>query len=118
MVIGDRVIFKKNSKEWNYGVFFGIVNDRSYLIKDNLNHVFRRNRRFIAKTKNNALNPSEILFENHVKNSVIDNNYNYLKLNEPVIQNYQEMNNDIENGVGCAFGSDNTMKLYRIRIVL
>lgn len=57
------VIFKKNSKEWNYGTIVGDVNGRSYVIKDNFDYYFRRNRRFIAKTKNNELDPGELLLE-------------------------------------------------------
>lgn len=61
--IGDKVIFKKNSKEWNYGTIVGDVNGRSYVVRDNFDYHFRRNRRFIAKTKNNELDPGELLLE-------------------------------------------------------
>lgn len=63
LAIGDNVIFKKNSKEWNYGTIVGDVNGRSYVIRDNFSSHFRRNRRFIAKTKNNVIDPSELLLE-------------------------------------------------------
>lgn len=71
--VEDLVIFKKNGKEWHYGIIVGTVNDRSYIIRDSFNNHFRRNRRFIAKTKNKDFNASELLFEENIKLSYSDN---------------------------------------------
>lgn len=50
---GERIVFKKNGKElWHYGKIVKNVNERSYIVVDNYNNYYRRNRRFIAKTKN------------------------------------------------------------------
>lgn len=68
--LGDRVIFKKNSKEWYYGTIVDHVNNRSYIIKDSFDNYFRRNRRFIAKTKNNNFNVSDMMYEENIKQNV------------------------------------------------
>lgn len=67
--IGDTVIFKKNSKEWNYGKIIGDVNGKSYIIRDSFDNNFRRNRRFIAKSTNTGFNASELLFDENVRTS-------------------------------------------------
>lgn len=46
------------------------MNGRSYIIRDNCDNYFRRNRRFIAKTRNDNFNASEMLFEEHIKRNV------------------------------------------------
>lgn len=74
--LGDLVIFKKNGKEWNYGRIGGKVNDRSYIIRDGLENHFRRNRRFIAKTKNDGISPSELLLEEDIGRNNQCNNEN------------------------------------------
>ncbi len=74
--VGDLVIFKKNSHEWNYGTIVGNVNDRSYIVKDSFDNHYRRNRRFIAKTKNSGFNASDMLFEEHIKNGLYNDNSN------------------------------------------
>lgn len=61
--VGDTVIFKKKSKEWNYGTIVGTVNGKSYIVRDSFNYHFRRNRRFIAKSMNTGFNTSDLLFE-------------------------------------------------------
>lgn len=71
--LGDLVIFKKNGKEWHYGKIVGIVNDRSYIIKDAFDYHFRRNRRFIARTKNEDFSASDLMYEENVKSSNLDN---------------------------------------------
>lgn len=63
--LGDLIIFKKNGKEWNYGTIVGNVNGRSYIVKDNFENYFRRNRRFIAKTRNNEINGGEVFNSNN-----------------------------------------------------
>lgn len=65
--LGDQVIFKKTGKEWHYGKIVGIVNDRSYIVRDTFENHFRRNRRFIAKTTNCDFNASDLLYEENVK---------------------------------------------------
>lgn len=60
--LGDRIIFKKTDKKWYYGKIVQNINGRSYVIKDNNNNYFRRNRRFIVKSKNSVSDP-EMLFE-------------------------------------------------------
>lgn len=67
LIMNELVIFKKNGKEWNYGTVASKVNDRSYIIKDSFNNFFRRNRRFIAKTKNSGFSASDLIFEENVK---------------------------------------------------
>ncbi|XP_055623431.1 uncharacterized protein K02A2.6-like [Toxorhynchites rutilus septentrionalis] len=61
--VGDRVLFKKNSKEWHYGQIVRDVNGSSFVVRDNFENHFRRNRRFITQTTNNELNTSELLTE-------------------------------------------------------
>ncbi|XP_062701081.1 uncharacterized protein K02A2.6-like isoform X1 [Aedes albopictus] len=51
--IGDRVLFKKNSKEWHYGQVIRDVNGKSFIVRDNFGSHYRRNRRFMTKTTNN-----------------------------------------------------------------
>nr|XP_029732663.1 uncharacterized protein LOC115268706 [Aedes albopictus] len=64
--IGDSVIFKKNGKEWHYGQIVRIVNSRSYVVRDGFGNHFRRNRRFIAKTRNGGPNANELDYEDHI----------------------------------------------------
>lgn len=70
--VGELVIFKKNGKEWHYGKIIVSCNDRSYIIRDSFDNHFRRNRRFIAKTRNKDFNASDLLFEEHVKAHIKD----------------------------------------------
>lgn len=74
--IGDQVIFKKNSKEWYYGTVKENVNGRSYIVRDNFNNYFRRNRRFISKAKNNGFNVDEMPFENEFLSNVFNRSEN------------------------------------------
>lgn len=60
--LGDLVIFKKNGKEWHYGKIVGIVNDRSYIIKD-----------AFARTKNEDFSASDLMYEENVKSGNLDN---------------------------------------------
>lgn len=46
------MIFKKRSKEWQYGTVTRDVNGRSYIIRDGFGNHFRRNRRFIRRSTN------------------------------------------------------------------
>ena len=62
-------MFKKCGKEWNYGKIVSAFNKRSYIIRDTFDNYFRRNRRFIRKTKNGDFNASELLFEENVKDT-------------------------------------------------
>lgn len=77
---GERIMFKKNGKEWHYGSVIRKVNDRSYIVEDNFNNCYRRNRRFISKTKNNEIDPSELLLEEHLLNRLNSPNNNVLVL--------------------------------------
>lgn len=65
---GDRIMFKKDSKEWKYGNIVKKVNDRSYIVVDSFGNQLRRNRRFITKTVNNDYDSSELLYEDDVTN--------------------------------------------------
>lgn len=67
LVVGDTVIFKKNCREWNYGIIVGDVNGKSYIIRDSFDNHFRRNRKFIARSKNTGFNASDLLFDENVK---------------------------------------------------
>lgn len=101
--MGDLVIFKKTSKEWIYGRIIGIVNDRSYLIKDNFDNVFRRNRRFIAKTKNNNLDMSEMLYEENIRHNVMQNvpeTLEEIQIIPPCVRTHQENMNQ-SNETNC-----------------
>lgn len=40
--------------------------ENQIIVKDNFNNYYRRNRRFIAKSKNDEFNASELLFEENV----------------------------------------------------
>lgn len=77
---GESVMFKKNGKEWHYGSVVRKVNDRSYIVEDNFNNYYRRNRRFISKTKNNEIDPSELLLEEHLLNRLNSPNNNIIIL--------------------------------------
>lgn len=61
--VGKRVNFKKNSKEWHYGRIVRHVNDRSYIVVDDYDNHYRRNRRFIAKAFADGIDTSEMLSE-------------------------------------------------------
>ncbi|XP_055314022.1 uncharacterized protein LOC129575118 [Sitodiplosis mosellana] len=91
--LGDLVIFKKNGKEWHYGKIVGIVNERSYIIKDSFENHFRRNRRFIAKTKNEDFSASDLMFEENVKSGQ-SNNLPEIQIMHPV---QETVNNDDAN---------------------
>lgn len=67
LTVGDLVIFQKKGKEWHYGYISSIVNDRSYIVCDSIGNCYRRNRRFIAKTKNSIVDSSDLLFEENIK---------------------------------------------------
>lgn len=71
--IGDLIIFKKTGKQWHYGKIVGNVNDRSYIVRDSFDNYFRRNRRFIAKTKNDDFSASDLMYEENVKMGHLDN---------------------------------------------
>ena len=71
------------------------VNDRSYIIEDNQNNCFRRNRRFITRSKNNGLeNNDEFQFDFDVLNPTD-------VMEELVAEDHQEQENlnqgDIEH---------------------
>lgn len=78
---GERVMFKKNGKEWHYGKIVRKVNARSYIILDNFNNHFRRNRRFISKTNNNVINTSDLLFEESLSRATDTNSSNVKPVN-------------------------------------
>lgn len=88
MGIGDTVIFKKNCKEWNYGIIIGDVNGKSYIIRDSFDNHFRRNRRFIAKSTDTGFNASELLFDENIKTSQNASNdqLKELQIESPSIQ--------------------------------
>lgn len=60
---GEKVLFKKNGKEWHYGEIVRNANERSYVLKDSFGNHFHRNRRFITRTTNEGFNPSDVLYE-------------------------------------------------------
>lgn len=64
--IGDRVIFKKNGKEWYYGKIARKRSDRSYIIVDDSGSYFRRNRRHISNAHSGSTNLDESLRGEHV----------------------------------------------------
>lgn len=67
------------------------------MIRDNFENHFRRNRRFIAKTKNNEMNGGEILFEDKVRfNVVCPGNLKPIEIVPPVGHNRQ---NTVNNGI-------------------
>lgn len=78
--VGDQVIFKKSGREWNYGKIVHNVNDKSYIVIDNFMNYFRRNRRFMSKTTNNEINPSELLLEDHIRNNINSENEAYTEI--------------------------------------
>lgn len=51
LVKGDRVMFKKDENMWVYGNIEEIGNGRSYVVKDRVGNLYRRNRRLIRKSK-------------------------------------------------------------------
>lgn len=67
--VGDKIIFKKNGKEWHYGQVTRKVNERSYIIRDYFGNHFRRNRRFISRSQNEGFNSSDQLFEENFERS-------------------------------------------------
>lgn len=72
------------------------MNERSYIIVDNFNNHFRRNRRFIAQTTNNDINTSDLLFEDGVMSANNDNPPN----TTPTVplQYTTHMNNNLQSG--------------------
>lgn len=50
-VVGDKVLFKKNEREWKYGKVDKIISDRSYIVIDKNKNVYRRNRVMMRKQK-------------------------------------------------------------------
>lgn len=100
--LGDLVIFKKNGKEWNYGTIVGNVSGRSYIIKDNFDNHFRRNRRFIAKTKNNEVNGGEVMFEENIRSNVAcPDALKPIKIVPPLGRNVQADDNDGIEPIDC-----------------
>lgn len=98
--IGDKIIFKKNGNEWNYGIITGNINNRSYIVRDNFNNNYRRNRRFIAKTVHSEFNPSDLVFEDNIRVNISDNNLNNLveiNIVPPSVNN--SANNSLENSL-------------------
>lgn len=91
--VGDLVIFKKNGKEWHYGKIVGLVNDRSYIIKDAFDNHFRRNRRFIARTKNEDFNAGDLLFEENIK-SGYSNNLPEIQIARPIVNFNEPIQNE------------------------
>lgn len=92
---GDLVIFKKkNGKEWHYGKIVAAFNDRSYIIKDSFDGYLRRNRRFIAKTKNENFNASDLLFEQNISKQ--NNSPDSLRESQIVVPSHSNWN---ENNV-------------------
>ncbi|XP_058817373.1 uncharacterized protein K02A2.6-like [Topomyia yanbarensis] len=71
---GERVLFRKNAREWHYGSVVRDVNGRSYVIRDTFGNHFRRNRKFMTRTINNEADPSEILLEDHAAKYFINQN--------------------------------------------
>ncbi|XP_055906731.1 uncharacterized protein K02A2.6-like [Eupeodes corollae] len=55
----DKIMFKKDEKDWLYGTISKKVNDRSYIVNDSEDNKFRRNRRHIRCSLNRA--PSNLL---------------------------------------------------------
>lgn len=50
--LGEKIMFRRKMNEWAYGLIEKKVKSRSYIIKDRDNNYYRRNRKFIVKTKN------------------------------------------------------------------
>lgn len=53
---GDKVMFKKNEKEWKYGKVVKVLSERSYVVMDGNGQHYRRNRVMMKKTRNEDLN--------------------------------------------------------------
>lgn len=51
LVKGDRVMFKKDENMWAYGNIEEIGNGRSYVVRDRVGNLYRRNRRLIRKSQ-------------------------------------------------------------------
>ncbi|XP_055543275.1 uncharacterized protein LOC129728833 [Wyeomyia smithii] len=66
LVIGDSVIFKKRSKEWQYGTITRDVNGRSYIVRDGFGNYFRRNRRLMKRTTNDYTDLRDMLIEDRL----------------------------------------------------
>lgn len=65
----------------------GIVSDSFYLIKDTMDKFFRRNRRHLAKTKNQNFDPSELLLEDETLTT--ENMPKQAIIVPPVVENFQ-----------------------------
>lgn len=95
--MGDLVIFKKTGKEWNYGKIVGRVDERSYIICDSFGNFYRRNRRFIAKTKNSSFNASDLLFEENIRHNVANpDNFKEIQIVPPQWPVTENRNRGIE----------------------
>lgn len=92
--VGDLVIFKKNGKDWHYGTIVAIFNDRSYIVRDGFDNYFRRNRRFIAKTKNSDFNASDLCYEENVKSGSL-NDLPEIRIVKPTTDNVRQNNRNV-----------------------
>ena len=98
--VGDLIMFKKNGKDWCYGTIVSKFNKRSYIVRDNFNNEYRRNRRLITITKNNFINTSDMLYENYFKKFPYVNNYSQeaskkLNITVPPLENKITNSDDI-----------------------
>lgn len=111
---GNLVIFKKSGKEWHYGTIVAIFNDRSYVVRDSFGNHFRRNRRFIAKTKHEDFGASELLFEENVvkghDNEI--NNFKEIQIVNPPSNNRNENYVNADNSVSVDLPYSNRNENY------
>lgn len=66
---------------------------------DSFNNHFRRNRRFLAKSKYNDVNASRLLFENYIRNhdKFEDNSYTAPSVRQSIISSYVRLSRTMEN---------------------
>lgn len=69
-------------------------NGRSYIVVDNFNNFFRRNRRFIAKTNNNQITQAELLLKENITRDNSKDSFKEINIVPPERQALAGNNND------------------------
>lgn len=100
---GQKIMFRKNSRDWHYGIVIRKVNNRSYVVKDSFGNHFRRNRRFLSPTVNSEVNPGELLLDDDMPTNIVDSEFK--RVVSPPTENVIVMP---QNNHSRLYGDDNS----------
>lgn len=114
----DKIMFKKNERDWLHGTIVRKVNERSYIVNDSEDNLFRRNRRHIRKSLNSA--PQNVLED--YTSTAIDNSQD---IENDEISNMSEYNDAekninediIDDGLGHVLDRPNNIVTRSGRVV-